>query len=55
MAACARGYRVRFYRLTELATLLIEARDERGFLGLRGRLAKLDQLVLDELGYVPAS
>ena len=55
MAACSRGYRVRFFRLTELATLLMEARDERGLLGLKGRLAKLDLLILDELGYVPAS
>jgi DNA replication protein DnaC len=54
-AACAKGYRVRFFRVTELVTQLIEARDERGLLGLRGRLAKLDLLVLDELGYVPAS
>jgi DNA replication protein DnaC len=55
MAACSRGYRVRFYRLTELVTLLMEARDERGLLGFKGRLAKLDLLILDELGYVPAS
>ena len=55
MAACGRGYRVRFFRLTELATLLMEARDERSLLGLKARLAKLDLLVLDELGYVPAS
>jgi len=54
-AACARGYRVRFFRVTELLTSLIEARDERTLLGLRARLAKLDLLVLDELGYVPAS
>ncbi|HEX9239727.1 MAG TPA: IS21-like element helper ATPase IstB, partial [Candidatus Bathyarchaeia archaeon] len=54
-AACARGYRVRFFRVTELVTSLIEARDERALLGLRARLAKLDLLVLDELGYVPAS
>ena len=54
-AACARGYRVRFFRVTELVTSLIEARDERSLLGLRARLAKLDLLVLDELGYVPAS
>jgi IstB-like ATP binding protein len=40
---------------TELVTSLIEARDERTLLGLRARLAKLDLLVLDELGYVPAS
>lgn len=55
LAACGRGYRVRFFRLTELVTLLTEARDERNLLGLKGRLAKLDLLVLDELGYVPAS
>ncbi len=54
-AVCAKGYRVRFFRVTELVTLLIEARDERGLLGLRARLAKLDLLVLDEFGYVPAS
>jgi len=54
-AACAKGYRTRFIRVTELVTALIEARDERGLHGLKTRLAKLDLLVLDELGYVPAS
>jgi len=54
-SACQRGYRVRFYRTTELVTALIEARDERAFLRLKAQLAKLDLLVLDELGYVPAS
>lgn len=54
-AACAKGYRVRFFRVTELVTLLIEARDERSLLTMKGRLSKLDLLVLDELGYVPAS
>lgn len=54
-AACAKGYRVRFFRVTELVTQLIEARDERSLLGLRARLGKLDLLVLDEFGYVPAS
>ena len=53
--ACAKGYRVRFFRATELVTTLIEARDERSFLRLKAQLAKLDLLVLDELGYVPAS
>ena len=53
--ACAKGYRVRFYRVTELVTALIEARDERSFTRLKTQLAKLDLLVLDELGYVPAS
>ena len=54
-AACQRGYRVRFFRVTELVTALMEARDERSFLRLKGQLAKCELLVLDELGYVPAS
>jgi DNA replication protein DnaC len=53
--ACARGKRVRFYRVTELATQLLEAREERQLSRLKAQLAKLDLLVLDELGYVPAS
>jgi DNA replication protein DnaC len=53
--ACARGKRVRFFRVTELATLLLEAREDRHLSRLRSQLSKLDLLVLDELGYVPAS
>jgi DNA replication protein DnaC len=53
--ACGRGKRVRFFRVTELATLLLEAREERQLTRLRSQLGKLDLLVLDELGYVPAS
>jgi DNA replication protein DnaC len=53
--ACGRGKRVRFYRVTELVTQLMEAREERQLGQLRSRLAKLDLLILDELGYVPAS
>ena len=52
---CGRGKRVRFHRVTELVTQLMEAREERQLGQLRARLAKLDLLVLDELGYVPAS
>jgi DNA replication protein DnaC len=55
IAACGRGKRVRFYRVTELITELLEAREERVLLRLRKQLAKLDLLILDELGYVPAS
>src|SRR5262245_6588038 len=44
-----------FFRVTELATLLLEAREERQLTRLRTQLRKLDLLVLDELGYVPAS
>jgi DNA replication protein DnaC len=54
-AACQKGYRVRFFRTTELVTALIEARDERAFLRIKAQFARLDLLVLDELGYVPAS
>ena len=49
------GKRVRFFRLTELVTQLIEARDDRVLGRLKGQLRKLDLLILDELGYVPAS
>lgn len=53
--ACGRGKRVRFWRTTELTTQLIEAREERSLTRMKGQLAKLDLLVLDEVGYVPAS
>ena len=52
---CHRGYQVRFFRVTELVTQLMEAREERQLLRMKAQLAKLDLLVLDELGYVPAS
>lgn len=53
--ACQRGKRVRFVRVTELITSLLEARDQHQLARLKGQLSKLDLLVLDELGYVPAS
>jgi DNA replication protein DnaC len=53
MEACSQGKRVRFYRVTELVTQLLEAREERQLSRIRGQLSKLDLLVLDELGYVP--
>jgi DNA replication protein DnaC len=53
--ACGRGNKVRFWRVTELMTQLMEAREERSLTRLKGQLAKLDLLILDELGYVPAS
>ncbi len=54
-AACQRGKKVKFCRVTELITQLREARQERVLGRLRAQLARLDLLVLDELGYVPAS
>ena len=38
--ACAKGYKVRFFRATELVTTLIEARDERSFLRLKSQLSQ---------------
>ena len=55
IAACGQGRKVRFYRVTELITTLLEAKEERQLLRIRSQLAKLDLLILDELGYVPAS
>jgi DNA replication protein DnaC len=55
IAACGQGKKVRFFRVTELITLLLEAKEERQLLRIRGQLAMLDVLVLDDLGYVPAS
>jgi DNA replication protein DnaC len=55
MEACARGKKTRFWRMTELITTLMEAREERRLLRIRAQLTKLDLLILDELGYVPAS
>ena len=55
MAACGLGKRVRFFRTTELITQLMEARDDRQLTRLRGQMARLDVVILDEFGYVPAS
>ena len=55
LAACAQGRRVRFWRVTELITTLREAEQDRHLLRIRQQLAKLDLLILDEFGYVPAS
>jgi hypothetical protein len=35
MAACAQGRKVRFFRVTELITVLLEAKEERQFLRMR--------------------
>ena len=53
--ACAKGYKVRFFRVTELVTMLIEAKNQRVLARLKTQLSKLDLLILDELGYVPAT
>ena len=55
IAACQQGKRVRFWRVTELITHLMEAREDHVLLRMKNQLAKLDLLILDELGYVPTS
>jgi len=55
VAACGLGKKVRFHRVTELITQLMEAREERQLMRMKNQLAKLDLLILDELGYVPAT
>jgi len=55
IAACSLGKRVRYWRVTELLTTLLEARDENQLTRFRKQLSKLHLLILDEFGYVPAS
>jgi DNA replication protein DnaC len=55
MAACGQGKRVRFWRVTELVTHLMEVREAHLLTRMKNQLAKLDVLILDELGYVPTS
>lgn len=55
LCACGRGKKVRFGRVSELLTTLLEAREEKALGRLRTQLARLDLLILDELGYVPTS
>ena len=54
-AACAQGYKTRFYSATGLVTELLESREERQLQRLQKQLDRLQLLVLDELGYVPFS
>lgn len=51
--ACMKGYRVRFYTVTELVLRLTEARKSGTLERVRRDLKNLDLLILDEWGYVP--
>lgn len=55
LAACQQGHEVRFYFVTELITMLLEVREEKELTRFKWQLSRLDLLILDELGYVPAS
>ena len=55
LAACQKGYRVRFITAAALVNERLEARDEKRLLRVQKQLAKQDLLIVDELGYVPLS
>ena len=51
--ACRQGRRVRFYPVATLAAELQAAQDEHQLHRYLARFAKLDLVILDELGYLP--
>ena len=55
LAACQRGMSVGFTTAAALVNELMEARDERRLLNLQRQLARLQLLIIDELGFVPLS
>ena len=55
LAACQKGLGVRFATASHLVHELIEARDEKRLLRLQAQLARVNLLIVDDLGYVPLS
>jgi DNA replication protein DnaC len=55
MAACRKGYRVRFWRVGQLVEELLEAQHEHRLTRVEKQWLRLDLVVLDELGYVSMS
>ncbi len=53
LAACQKNFSVLFVTVAALVHELMEARDERRLRLLQKHLAKVDLLIVDELGYVP--
>jgi DNA replication protein DnaC len=53
VATCRQRRHVAFLRAADLVRTLIEARDARDLGRLQRRLARVDLLILDELGFVP--
>ena len=52
LKACHAGFRVKFYTAATLATLLVEAKDQRELQKLEKQLQKTELLVLDEASYL---
>lgn len=55
LAACQKGMTVGFVTAANLVNQLAEARDEKRLIRLQTSVAKLQLLIIDELGYVPLS
>jgi DNA replication protein DnaC len=53
LAACQKNHTVYFTTAASLAHELLEARDERRLRALQRQLARVNLLIVDELGYVP--
>ncbi len=55
LAACQKGYRVRFTTAASLVHELIEAKDEKRLMRYQKQMAAHELLIVDELGFVPLS
>jgi DNA replication protein DnaC len=55
LAACQKGYGVRFVTAASLVHELIEAKDEKRLIRYQKQLARYELLIVDELGFVPLS
>ena len=55
LAACQKGYRVRFTTTAAMVHELMEARDEKRLLRYQKQMAGYELLIVDELGFVPLS
>ena len=55
LAACQRGHSVLWTTAASLVNTLMEARDGKHLLRCQKSLAKIDLLIVDELGFVPLS
>ena len=53
LLACQLGKKVRFYTATGLANELLEAQDQHTLGKRLAQLARLDLLIVDEVGFVP--
>ncbi len=51
--AIGQRYRVKFYRFSELARLLLKAQERRYELNLMAQIQRFHLVVVDEVGYVP--